>query len=151
MLQRNYHTHTYRCQHATGDVIDYAKAAIDGGLTTLGMSDHAALPDNRWNNVRMSMPELDDYEEAIELARKECPDLTILKGMECEYVEEFHSYLEDELLGVRGFDYLIGAGHYTPFEGGWLNSFEELNKAAHLRAYASFLGPNFSMEPLVKF
>jgi histidinol-phosphatase (PHP family) len=140
MLQRNYHTHTYRCQHATGDVIDYAKAAIEAGLTTLGMSDHAALPDNRWNNVRMSMPELDDYEEAIELARKDCPDLTILKGMECEYVEEFHSYLEDELLGVRGFDYLIGAGHYTPFEGGWLNSFEELNKAAHLRAYASFLG-----------
>ena len=63
MLQRNYHTHTYRCQHATGDVIDYAKAAIEAGLTTLGMSDHAALPDNRWNNVRMSMPELDDYEE----------------------------------------------------------------------------------------
>ena len=62
MLQRNYHTHTYRCQHATGDVIDYANAAIDAGLTTLGMSDHAAMPDNRWNNVRMSMPELDDYE-----------------------------------------------------------------------------------------
>ena len=66
MLQRNYHTHTYRCHHATGDVIDYAKAAIEAGLTTLGMSDHVALPDNRWNNVRMSMPELDDYEEAIE-------------------------------------------------------------------------------------
>ena len=29
MLQRNYHTHTYRCKHATGDVIDYAKAAIE--------------------------------------------------------------------------------------------------------------------------
>ena len=72
MLQRNYHTHTYRCQHATGDVIDYAKAAIDGGLTTLGMSDHAALPDNRWNNVRMSMPELDDYEEAIEGNVRHC-------------------------------------------------------------------------------
>ena len=99
MLQRNYHTHTYRCHHATGDVIDYAKAAIEAGLTTLGMSDHVALPDNRWNNVRMLMAELDDYEKAIEYAREECPDLTILKGMECEYVEDFHGYLEDELLG----------------------------------------------------
>ena len=66
MLQRNYHTHTYRCKHATGDVIDYAKAAIEADLTTLGMSDHAALPDNRWNNVRMSMLELDDYEDVNE-------------------------------------------------------------------------------------
>ena len=39
MLQRNYHTHTYRCKHATGDVIDYAKAAIEADLTTLGMSE----------------------------------------------------------------------------------------------------------------
>jgi histidinol phosphatase-like PHP family hydrolase len=53
------------------------------------------------------MPELDDYEEAIEFARKECSELAILKGMECEYVEEFHSYLQDDLLGERGFNYLI--------------------------------------------
>lgn len=140
MLTRNYHTHTYRCQHALGDVSDYAAAALEAGLTTLGMSDHAALPDDRWQTVRMAFHELDGYEAAIETARRKFPELQILKGMECEYAEEYHAYYEDELLGQRKFDYLIGAGHYTPYQGGWINSFEELDHPSHLRAYAKFLG-----------
>jgi histidinol-phosphatase (PHP family) len=139
MRHRNYHTHTFRCKHATGDVSDYAQAAVEAGLITLGMSDHTPLPNDRWLNVRMAYLELPEYEAAIATARARFPQLQIFKGLECEYALEFQSFLQEELLERRAFDYLIGAGHYTPFRGEWINSFEELNSAAKLRAYARHL------------
>jgi len=42
-------------------------------------------------------------------------------------------------LGERQFDYLIGAGHYTPHKGEWLNSFTKLNCKPHLKSYAEHL------------
>ena len=101
-LTKNYHTHTYRCKHATGDVPDYCQAAVEQGLTVLGISDHAALPDDRWPGVRMSMLELPEYCGAIDAARQAFPTLTLLKGMECEFAPEYASHLEDTLLGGAG-------------------------------------------------
>ena len=66
---KNYHTHTFRCGHASGDVDDYCVAAKEHELQVLGMSDHTALPDNRWPRVRMDFSELDDYLGAIDRAR----------------------------------------------------------------------------------
>ena len=63
---KNYHTHTYRCQHASGDVEDYCQAAVEQGLQVLGISDHTALPDDRWPNVRMAFSDLPDYTAAID-------------------------------------------------------------------------------------
>ena len=60
----NLHTHTWRCRHAAGDVADYCLAAQAQGLTVLGMSDRAALPDDRWLNVRMSYGQLGEYSRA---------------------------------------------------------------------------------------
>ncbi len=139
MTAINFHTHTYRCRHATGDVIDYAKAALRQGCTELGISDHVPFPDDRWLDVRMSFDQLDHYEQAIASARRKLPQIKIHKGMECEYDTAFHSYLEDELLGERHYDYLIGAGHYTPLNGNWLNSFAELDTPEALVAYAKYL------------
>ena len=48
-LKRNYHTHTYRCQHARGDCVDYARVASELGMEVLGFSDHTPLPDGRWS------------------------------------------------------------------------------------------------------
>ena len=42
MIKTNWHTHTSRCGHAVGTDEEYVQAAIQGGLTTLGFSDHAA-------------------------------------------------------------------------------------------------------------
>jgi len=135
----NFHTHTFRCKHATGDVIDFAQAAFAQGSRALGISDHVAWPDNRWPEVRMPYDQLDAYEAAIETARGALPQMKIYKGMECEYDTVYHSYLQDELLGKRHYDYLIGAAHYTPLKGEWLNSFEALDTPAALSAYAAYL------------
>ena len=39
-MKTNYHTHTTRCMHATGDDEDYVLSAIKGGYRILGFSDH---------------------------------------------------------------------------------------------------------------
>ena len=108
-------------------------------MHTFGVSDHAALPDNRWPDVRMRFDELDDYVAAVHRAAETVPEVQVLLGMECEYIPDFHHYFADELLGARNFSYLIGAGHFTPFQGEWLNSFVELRTAPQLNAYAQYL------------
>ncbi len=139
MTPTNFHTHTYRCNHATGEVIDYARAAFNQGSNALGISDHAALPDNRWPEVRMPFDQLNDYEAAIESARNLMPQMKIYKGMECEYDAVYHNYFQDELLGERAYDYLIGAAHYAPLNGKWLFAFDKLGNAEALVAYGKYL------------
>ncbi len=139
MIQNyNLHTHTYRCKHASGDVIDYGRAALSAGLDVLGMSDHTPLPDQRWLHVRMEWSEMLSYCRAIDQARCDLPELTILKGMECEFAPEYVSFYQDILLGELGFDYLIGGAHFVPYQGEWINVFGGINTLDTLRAYADY-------------
>ncbi len=121
LKRRNYHTHTFRCKHAIGTVEDFLEAGVSQGIIEIGITDHTPFPDNRWLGVRMSMDELPDYVAEIEDARVKYDDVKILKGMECEYVAEYHSFFEDVLLGQYSFDYLIGAVHWASVKGDWVN------------------------------
>mgnify|MGYP001233024644 FL=1 len=87
-FQHNFHTHTFRCKHAKGDVADYCEMAIARGMKTLGISDHSALPDDRWLAARMHYVDLAEYTAAIDKAREQYPELRVVKGMECEYIPE---------------------------------------------------------------
>ena len=138
-LKRNYHTHTHRCKHASGDCEDYAREAMALGMEVLGFSDHTALPDGRWDNVRMHMDELLDYERAIMDAQNAFPDLMVLKAMECEYTPEYHSFYADELLDKRDYDYLIGAGHYVGIDDHWYGAWTHSTAPEHLRYYVDQL------------
>lgn len=137
MITKNYHTHTYRCKHATGDVDDYCRAAIAHGLTLLGISDHAALPDNRWDDIRMHFSELPAYCRSIDQARRRFPKLTVLKSMECEYMNAYDAFYREELLGRLGFDYLIGAAHFFPQAGQWIGVYGGVTNAHALRLHAA--------------
>lgn len=136
---KNYHTHTYRCKHATGEVIDYAKVAVEQGISVLGITEHTPLPDNRWLEMRMAIEELPGYMNAIEEAQARFPQLTILKGVECEYATEYHSFYQDELLGKWKLDYLILGPHFFPYQGEWLASHDDIRSAKTLRAYTEHL------------
>lgn len=133
----NYHTHTFRCGHASGDAPEYARIAAAAGCRVLGFSDHTPLPDGRWQDWRMRLGEIDAYEAAVATAAAEQPSLTVLLGMECEWSPELRAYYEDELLGRRGYDYLIGASHLIVMDGEWVGSFDRTVTPAALRAYAA--------------
>lgn len=135
---KNYHTHTYRCHHALGDAVDYAKMAVAQGITVLGITDHTPLPDNRWPSMRMSLEEFPNYLQAIEQAQELYPQLTILKGLECEYAPEYHGFYQD-LLDQWGLNYLILGAHFFPCDGEWLGSHGSIISAKRLLAYADYV------------
>ena len=111
-MKTNFHTHTYRCGHASGDVEDYVLCAIEADVEVLGISDHTPLPKNKWPEDRMSLEELDEYTLKIEsAAEKHHHEITILKGMECDphptHMEFFsgssQGFLQDLLLQLDVF------------------------------------------------
>ncbi len=131
----NYHTHTYRCKHAIGDVIDYAAKAYENNLKILGISDHSPLPGRKWDDSRMDIDELDDYDKAIIAARTAYPKLKILKGMECDWIPEYKNFYIDELKNKRKYDYLIGSVHYFQYKGEWIFAFSK-DASGRIREYA---------------
>ena len=60
---KNYHTHTYRCHHASGSEEEYIKAAIKSGYTVLGFSDHSPwrYDSSYVSHMRMKEGELEGY------------------------------------------------------------------------------------------
>ena len=68
----NYHTHTWRCHHASGTEREYVEAAIRGGLKILGFSDHTPqiYPDGYVNHTKMLPEQLEDYVNVILALKK---------------------------------------------------------------------------------
>lgn len=122
-ITENYHTHTYRCKHADGDIDDYCRAAIRKGLKVLGFTDHTPFDDNKWLSIRMDISELDEYCQSIDDAKSKYPELKILKGLECEYRKESVDFFRNELLEKRKIDYLVLGPHFFPFDGEYLCSY----------------------------
>ena len=85
MLSTNYHTHTKRCGHASGEDEEYVLNAIQAGITVLGFSDHAPYPEPD-SRMRMSMEQLPDYISSIHALKEKYKDvIRIYCGMEVEY------------------------------------------------------------------
>lgn len=149
----NYHTHTYRCRHASGDVADYVAAARAAGLGVLGFSDHCPFYDNRWPENRMPMSELQDYLDAMDAARAAsdaelaaaapgsaataaAPKAPrILRGLECEWGPGEEAFFREEFLGRCSLDYLAAGIHYYLCDGTWRDSYA-ISTPAELAGFA---------------
>lgn len=95
MIKTNWHTHTARCGHAVGSDEEYVKAAIQGGLSTLGFSDHAAYKKSRPTD-RMDLDQFPEYMASIRSLQKKYQDqIAIYLGTEVEcYPEELPLLIE---------------------------------------------------------
>ena len=114
---RDYHTHTYRCKHATGKLEDYARFAFENKFEVLGVTDHTPLPGNLFSNVRMDISELEDHIADFYKAQSAFPELKMILGMECEYLDKYHGFYKDELLGKWGVKYLVLGQHFFNWDG----------------------------------
>lgn len=84
----NYHTHTKRCRHASGEDEEYVQAALDRGLQILGFADHSPyiFPGDYYSTMRMPMNELEDYVSSVlALREKYAGQIQIRLGLELEY------------------------------------------------------------------
>ena len=81
----NYHTHTYRCDHASGDVEDYVMRASSLGMSKIGISEHAWIPGNGNQVFRMREEAVPDYVLSCRTADAAHEDVKVLCGVECDY------------------------------------------------------------------
>ncbi|MBO4687918.1 MAG: histidinol-phosphatase [Clostridiales bacterium] len=111
----NYHTHTRRCNHATGTEREYIENAIAQGFQVLGFSDHVPqpYPAGFRSGIRMDMREIPDYTETLVKLRDEYKDqIQILIGYEVEYSKRFFPKLLEELRKYP-LDYMILGQHFA--------------------------------------
>ena len=122
-MKTNFHTHTYRCLHATGTEKDYVEEAINRDLDVLGFSDHAPFPDKDYG-LRMRYEELEDYiSETDRLKSLYKNRIRIYKGLEIEYHPYYTEYYTT-LLKKFKLDYLaLGEHTYTTNSGAFRNIF----------------------------
>lgn len=84
----NYHTHTWRRNHAAGAETEYVDAALQRGLKILGFSDHSPyiFPGGYYSNFRMKLNQLEDYVETVlSLREKYRGKIELPLGLELEY------------------------------------------------------------------
>lgn len=113
-MRKNYHIHTYRCNHADGEERMYIENAIKAGLETIGFSDHAPyiFEGDYYSSFRMRPEQLEDYLETLVALREEYKrEIRILIGLEAEYYPRtFDKFLD--LIRGKGLDYLIMGEHF---------------------------------------
>lgn len=111
------HTHHDRCGHADGVIEDYIKAAIEAGMTAIGISDHSpyfAHEDDRPHpSIAMARSEFPRYvEEVLRLKEKYRDRIEVLLGVESDFFPDVLDAYR-EAYAPYPFDYLIGSVHQT--------------------------------------
>ncbi len=105
----NYHTHTALCGHADGEMEQYVEKAIQGGLTSLGFSDHTPNLLGKSNPKSAMQIEQFYYEyiPTLEALREEYGDRIDIKiGLEAEYygseIEELSGEIPERMIPYVG-------------------------------------------------
>jgi len=134
VMKANYHTHTYLCNHAVGNVDDYVKKAIEYGFHTLGMSDHAPFIFLQDRSVRMGIEDYPIYLEELRVAAdKYKGKIKLYKGLEIEYFTSETNHYKDLL---KDLDYLTLGQHYIEVDNK-LKSVYHLTSIKDLQIYVS--------------
>lgn len=113
----DYHTHHYRCGHAKGNLIDYARRAARLGLREIGFSDHAPIyhlgdHPHAYPTAAMSQLELPNYiaeAQDVQAAMRGTIDVRI--GIESDYLPDLEEHYR-RLWDQYPLDYRIGSAHW---------------------------------------
>lgn len=111
------HTHHDRCGHAKGKIRDYIEAAIRGGLSVIGISDHSPYfgsdADHPQPGIAMAKSEFPHYvNEVLQLKREYAGKIDVLLGVESDFFPEVAEAYR-EAYNKYPFDYIIGSVHLS--------------------------------------
>lgn len=114
MKQTNYHTHTFRCYHASGSDEEYVLEAIRNGYQELGFSDHSCWQYNSSfkPHMRMDLKTFPGYKKSVLSLKNKYKDQILIRfGMETEYYPQYMDWMLDFCI-KKEIDYLIFGNHY---------------------------------------
>ncbi|MEW6181884.1 MAG: histidinol-phosphatase HisJ family protein [Bacillota bacterium] len=115
----DYHVHTRRCGHASGEANEYVNAAKAIGLREIGFADHIPQyflpPGLRDPGLAMEENELGDYAAEVLENRSANKDIVVRLGIEADFAPGHEKALNEILRGYP-FDYVLGSVHYI---NGW--------------------------------
>lgn len=107
----SFHSHTFRCGHASGDIEDYVMEAIHNNFKILGVSDHVFLPGISQPGMRGEFSLLENYLETFNSVQKTYKNFIELHlGFECEYIPIYMNYYR-YLLESNKVEFLICGQH----------------------------------------
>ncbi len=109
-MKKNFHAHTYYCNHSELSIEDNIKLYKKNGYKTIGISEHIAIPGFE-DRFRLQLEETDKYIKEVREAAKRESHIEVLCGLEAEYLlgdKEHLEYLKELRKKV---DYLILANH----------------------------------------
>lgn len=112
-IKDNFHTHIYLCKHASGNVEDYIKKAIELNYESIGISDHGPLTDYFLNKFVTRRMTIDEYKniylpEIISSKKKFSNKITVLGALEIEFYDELSA---EYTKWSQELDYLILGQH----------------------------------------
>jgi len=111
---RDWHLHDCHSHDGAGQPVEFASRARERGLVSIGISNHIETFDASTGRFGVELPrDLDRLlkaREAVEAARKACPDIEIRFGVEVENNPRCYAETE-EILDAVPFDYVIGSVH----------------------------------------
>jgi histidinol-phosphatase (PHP family) len=119
----DFHTHNKYCRHASGNLIDYVRAAISKGLPALGFCDHfpmCFLPkQTEMAQYAMTLEDIPIYlQKCQELKSRFSDQLEIFVGYEVDYYKPSFSKYQQTLDPIYDkVDYLIGSIHILEWDG----------------------------------
>ncbi len=136
-MLHNYHTHTWRCHHASGTERQYVENAISRGMKTLGFSDHTPwlFDGDYYSGCRMRPEMIEDYVTAVLALREEYKnDIDIKLGFETEY---YPAYFDKLLEFYRPYpiDYMILGQHWCGNEEGFTHCMSGMDSETDLALY----------------
>jgi histidinol-phosphatase (PHP family) len=111
----DYHVHTARCGHASGEMAAYVERAIGAGLPEMGFSDHIFLywlpPDLRDPELAMAEDQFDGYVEEVARLRHRYPEIEIRLSVEADFMPGHEPTLAG-ILDRYPWDYVLGSVHF---------------------------------------
>ena len=119
------HTHSKYSKHAIGTIEDIVVSAIKNNIKYLTITDHAPFPIDI--NNRLFDYELKSYFEDINNVQlKYSREITILKGLEVDFVPKYKTYTEN-LISNMELDFVIGSIHFIFLENKRVNIWDIAN------------------------
>ncbi len=108
----DYHLHTKRCRHASGEMNSYVEEASAKEFEEIGFADHAPADEGFDPRHRMTWDQFHGYVSEIEKLRSQFPSMTIRLGIEVDLHPHFEPLLE-RLRKEYPVEYVIGSVHFV--------------------------------------